>query len=157
MIIQIISFMLMFGIEPRIANIDTTLQLPQIVCTFAYTESRFKQDNVLQISPILLKHKAMKYKWMKPLYKLFGNSLVENKYISYIMGITHIQWLIKRYKGNMFRVIQGWSNGVYSKYQNELYLKKFDFHFRNVCKDNNTSVQIIVNHIAKNEIPKYDY
>ena len=113
MTLQLLSLLLYFQVESFLTSIDATQQLPQIICTFTYTESRFKQDNVMQISPILFKEKSRKYLWVRFLNMMFGYKSTNNKIISYIIGITYIKMMIKRYNGNMRRVIKGWSKGMW--------------------------------------------
>lgn len=139
-------------------NTNIQQDFPTIVCTFAYTESRFKNENVMQISPILFKHKmTIKYKKLKPLYDYFGYKLVDNnRIVSYILGMLHIKGLIQRYR-NIDIVIDKWSKGVYSRETNPYYREKFNFFYKNVCKNNTQSMRIITEHLINNNIPNYNY
>ena len=157
MTLQLLSFLLYFQVESFLTSIDSTQQLPQIICTFSYTESRYKQDNVMQISPILFEYKSRKYLWVRFLNMMFGYKSTNNKIISYIIGITHIKFMIQLYNGNMRRVIKGWSKGMYSKVENEDYKQKFEFFYKNVCKNNSESLKILSAHLMRNETPKYEY
>jgi hypothetical protein len=111
----------------------------------------------MQISPILFVHKSRKHLWVRFISHIWGYKSTNNKIISYILGITHIKSLIQRYRGDMRRVIKGWSKGMYSKSENEDYNQKFRFFYRNVCKNNTESLKILSEHLLRNEIPKYDY